>query len=156
MAVNSKRGEDHAEAQVDPLDELFYRRPVRTHVKEFGFLFSIICLLISGWLFYRGGSFPTALSIVFLGVLLSLLGIWFPRVLHPVWKAWMTFAHALGIVMTAVILTVAWGLLVIPISVLLRILRIKVMNQDFRAPVDTYWEEIDKSKNDFKRLEKQY
>ena len=89
-------------------------------------------------------------------VFLYAVGRWAPAVLYPVWNGWMKFAHYLSIVMTTFILMVAWAIALIPIAILLKIMRIKVMNMTFRQPVDTYWENREDRHNDFKLLERQF
>ncbi len=68
----------------------------------------------------------------------------------------MKMAHYLSIVMTFVILSVAWTIGFVPMAYLLKILRIKPMNLSYKAKVSTYWETRDTKYDDFKRLELQY
>lgn len=142
---------------IDPLDELYFRRPVRTHVREFGALFGAIFLGIAAYSIYRAGEITSTFSWAApLAALFVAGGYLFPAALRPIWKAWMDLAHVMGNVMTTVILFVAWTLLVIPMSIALKIFRIKVMNQSFREPVESYWEKRDPKHDDFKLLERQF
>jgi general stress protein CsbA len=84
------------------------------------------------------------------------LGYFFPRVLVPLWRAWMKLAHYMGLVMTFVILSVAWTIGFVPMAYLLKILRIKSMDLRYGANTDSYWEKRDTKYDDFKRLELQY
>ena len=68
----------------------------------------------------------------------------------------MKLAHYLSIVMTFVILLVAWTIGFVPMAYLLKALRIKSIDVSYRADRPTYWEARDTKYDDFKRLELQY
>ncbi|MCO6430147.1 MAG: hypothetical protein J5J00_04745 [Deltaproteobacteria bacterium] len=139
------------------LDELYFRRPIRQHIKEFAALFAVIFNIVAIYLLLKDGATlatPAALAVV--SLVLYAIGHFVPVILYPVWDGWMKFAHILGIVMTTLILFVAWSIALIPISVLLKVCRIKVMDTTFRQPVETYWEERSDKYNDFKLLERQF
>lgn len=140
----------------NPLDQLFHGRKVREHIREFGALFALIFAVISAFVFYRHGSDTKALTYLGIGSVVLLLGARAPAVLHPVWSGWMKFAEKLSVVTTFAILMVAWSLLVVPMALLLRVLRVKVMNMDYRLPVDSYWETRAERLHDFKLLERQF
>lgn len=142
---------------LDKLDELLFRKPVRQHVREFAALFALIFNIIAASMLMKSGavlSTPLALSLV--SIPLYFVGVYYPTLLHPVWDAWMKFAHVLGTVMTTFILAVAWTIALIPLGLLLRVCRVKVMDTTFREPVDTYWEARDAKHDDFKLLERQF
>lgn len=139
-----------------PLEQMFHGRKVREHVRDFGALFALICTVISGVVFYRGGSDIKGLTYLFVGAAFMILGARAPGVLHPVWNAWMKFAEKLSVVTTFAILMLAWCLMVIPMAIVLRIFRVQVMEMDFRLPVDTYWHVRPEKMHDFKLLERQF
>lgn len=138
------------------LDELYFGKPVRNHVREFGALFALLCLLIAGTKGYRHQSLFDITVFSSLAAVFAVLGYVFPSALRPIWKGWMTFAHYLSLVMTFVLLSVVWVIGFIPISILTRIFRVKLMETAFREPVATYWESRDPKYDDFSRLEQQY
>lgn len=140
----------------DKLDQLLFRKPIRQHVKEFADLFAIICVAIAAWNMYRGGSLVSGLLLTILGVTIEACGMKAPHILYPLWKGWMAFAHVLGAVMTTLILSIAWYVALLPIAILLKALRIRVMTVAFREPVASYWENREERLNDFKLLERQF
>jgi hypothetical protein len=73
------------------------------------------------------------------GAALVVLGAAAPRVLRPVFRAWMTLAFALGFVMTRVILTLVFFLLVTPIGVLRRTLGTSPIRTRPDPTAPTYW-----------------
>jgi len=138
------------------LDRMLFKKPVRQHIKEFACIIAIVLLLIGGYLALKGATLATTLSLVSAALVLLFFGYIFPKVLHPVWDSWMLMAHYLGIAVTALILSLTWVLLVIPTAMVLRVIRIKVMDMSFRSKAKTYWEDRKPESNDFKLLERQF
>jgi hypothetical protein len=68
----------------------------------------------------------------------------------------MKGAEAIGLVMTTIILGFGWFMVVVPTSLVLRVLRVRVMDTTFREPVGSYWEARDSKLDDFKLLERQF
>lgn len=140
----------------DVLDELSFNKPIRQHVKEFGALFGAIGFGVAAFLLYRHGVTTGVYAFSAVAVVFSLLGYAAPKLLYPVWKAWMALAHVLGGFMNMVILTIAWLIVIIPIAILLKIIGKKVMDLRYGAPVDSYWEVREEKLHDFKLLDRQF
>jgi hypothetical protein len=143
-------------AKVDPLDVVTFGKTARRHVREFGSLFAVICCAVAGWKLYRGHDLGPCMAWLTAGALFGALGWFAPRILMPVWRGWMKFAHYLSIVMTAVILTVTWCVGFLPMALALRVFGVKRMDTSFKSDRPTYWEPRDQKYDDFKRLELQY
>jgi hypothetical protein len=141
---------------VNPLDELSFGKPVRRHVRDFGVLFALIFFGIAAWQVYKGRTMSSYGVWVALGAVFAALGLLAPRVLLPVWRAWMKFAHYLSIVMTSVLLVLTWCLAFLPMSFVLKLVGIRRINVSYRDGSPTYWEKRDPKYDDFKRLELQY
>ncbi len=60
-------------------------------------------------------------------------------ILKPIYLVWMTFAVILGWIMTRVILTAIFYLIVTPISLIAKLFRHKFLDLTFRTENDTYW-----------------
>ena len=151
VVVNSPEAE-----VLDPLEQVSFGKTARRHVREFGSLFAIISIGIAAWQAYRGRPTSAYSTWLTVGALFGALGWFAPRVLLPVWRGWMKFAHYLSIVMTTVLLVLTWCLGFLPMAFILRmcgIRRIDVRYGDGRA---SYWEKRDPKYDDFKRLELQY
>ncbi len=145
-----------AAKSVDPLDELSFRKPIRQHVREFGALIGLILVLPAAYLAWRERSLATVGALVFAGCALYGVGARAPQLLVGVWRGWMRFAEKIGVVMTTLILSVGWFLVVVPTSIALKLFRIKVMDTTFRSPVASYWETRNPKMDDFKLLERQF
>jgi hypothetical protein len=142
---------------VDPLEVVSFGKTARQHVREFGALFAAICFCIAAWKMYRGHDVGiTALYWIAPGAVFATLGFCAPRLLRPLWRGWMGFAHYLSIVMTAALLGLVWCLGFLPIAALVRVVGIKRMDLSFRSDRASYWEQRDPKYDDFKRLKLQY
>ena len=73
------------------------------------------------------------------GAALIAFGAVWPRVLKYPYIAWMTMAFALGFVMSQVILTLIFFLLVTPISLLARLVGKDFLNRKLDRQATTHW-----------------
>jgi hypothetical protein len=142
----------------DPLSVVTFNKTARRHVAEFGATMALVCIIfagIKGW--FRG---PESLNSIVIALAIAAVfagaGYLTPRLLHPVWAGWMKFAHLLSLVMTFVVLSVAWVGAFLPMAALLKVFRKEVMDTSFDRKAVTYWENRDPKYDDFKRLERQF
>ncbi|OPL17782.1 MAG: hypothetical protein AVO35_08980 [Candidatus Aegiribacteria sp. MLS_C] len=77
------------------------------------------------------------------GGLFLLLGLTLPRVLAPLERAWMKFAHALGFMMTSILLTVVFFTGVTITGLLMRLLGKRPLNLNISREADSYWAAVD-------------
>jgi hypothetical protein len=73
------------------------------------------------------------------GALLAAFGVIWPRALKYVYIGWMTLAFALGFVMSNVILTLFFFLLVTPIGLLARLFQKDFLAQKWDKRAASYW-----------------
>lgn len=112
-------------------------------VRSFGVTFGIMSLLLGGFLHWRHGDIIAAWLVAALAF--PLAGYLLPALLRPVYKTWMTFALCLGWVMTRVILTLLFYIVVTPIAIVIKISGKRLLEHGFRETgKTTYW--IHKSK----------
>lgn len=138
------------------LDKLYFGKPIRQHISEFCDLLALLVVGLAAWHLYKGGALEGGLRAVLVGFGLRLLGQYLPGAVYPVWKAWMFLAEKLGVVSTFLILTVAWFFMVIPLGILMRIFKAKVMDLSFRVDKASYWETRNPKNENFKLLERQF
>ncbi|MCB0320446.1 MAG: hypothetical protein KDD60_05920 [Bdellovibrionales bacterium] len=137
------------------LDALYFGKPKRRHIEEFGCIFAILFCIIAGVRAYNG-SVDRALPMVVAAGGLVGLSYAVPIVVYPFWSAWMTFAHYLGIVMSFVFVLVTWTVIATPLALILRVIGKEVMDLSYRADVETYWEDRPQKLHDFRLLERQF
>ncbi len=88
----------------------------RRALRGFGLLMACVLLLVGGWLWWKAAaSGPWVLGAA---ALLALIGLAAPAVLKPIYKGWMILALILGWVMTRVVLTLVYYLVLTPIGFL--------------------------------------
>lgn len=117
----------------------------RPALRRFGRTVGLVLLGIGAVVLWRRGWVLTPLPGTLLGVgaALVLLGLVAPEKLRPVYRVWMGLAVVLGYVMTRVLLTLVFFLVVTPIGLLRRVLGHDTMRRRRDASVTTYW--IEKS-----------
>lgn len=138
------------------LDEIWIRKPIRRHVSEFSCVIAIVLLVIGISTALKGGSLANVAALVTTALFILLLGYKVPTLLHPVWKSWMTLATGLGLVMTTLILSIGWAIVMIPTALLMRVLGKRIMDLSYASSAPTYWETRDPKFDDFKLLERQF
>ena len=78
-----------------------------------------------------------------IGGFFLLFGLVLPKVLEPIEWAWMKFAHALGIVMTFILLTVTYLVVITPIGLAMRAFGKDPLNRKFDKTLNSYWVAVD-------------
>lgn len=109
----------------------------RTALRKFGWTVGGVLLLISALLAWKGVSwYPVLLTI---GALLVVLGSVLPQLLRPVFLAWMSLALAMGFVMTRVILTIFFCLVLVPVGLVFRLIGRDALHRKLDRGGATYW-----------------
>ncbi len=110
-------------------------------LRSFGRTVGIVFIVIAAFLSYRSGwALPVSVAITGgIGTVLLVLGAIVPRVLRPVYKYWMALAFAMGFVMTRVLLSLVFFLLVTPIGLVLRLTKHDPLRRRKDATLPTYW-----------------
>ncbi len=123
-------------------------------LKKFGLTLGLVFLLWSGLVVWRKGIFPE--FILGLAVFFLSAGFLFPIILKPFQKAWMALACVLGWVMSRIILTVVFVVVITPIGFLTRLLGKDFMNRKFHEKKDTFWSDRVINNEDSTRHEAQF
>ena len=122
-------------------------------IKSFGITIGIILFIISGLLMYYGKEFYQLIAII--ASTIMVLGFIFPTLIKPIYFIWMTFAAILGWIMTRVILSLVFYLIITPIGLITRML-----GEDFLAlkklQSNSYWNQRDSFKELNQNYEKQF
>lgn len=85
----------------------------------------------------KGGHYPV---LMWIGVALVVLGTVAPVLLRPLYMLWMMIAVSLGFVMTRVILTIFYYLVLTPTGLVRRLLGFDSLNRKLdRTGTSTYW-----------------
>ena len=133
-------------------EEFKHIKETKKDLRKFGLTVGIVLAAIGTLLFYFEKS--SAIYFTIIGGLLILLGILLPQLLKPINKVWMGLAIVLGFIMTRVILTTLFYLVITPIGFLAKIFGKKFMNLKYDRSAKTYWEKrsiIQKKQIDYER-----
>jgi hypothetical protein len=133
-------------------EEFKHIKETKKNLRKFGLTVGIVLAAIGTLLFYFEKS--SAIYFTIIGGLLILLGILLPQLLKPINKVWMGLAIVLGFIMTRVILTTLFYLVITPIGFLAKIFGKRFMVLKYDRSVKTYWEKrsiIQKKQIDYER-----
>ena len=134
-------------------EEIKNIRTKNKDIRSFGITIGIILLIVASLLFYYDKASYQTIAII-AGAFIS-LGIIIPILLKPAYLVWMTFAVILGWVMTRVILSIVFYLIMTPIGLITRLL-----GEDFlalkRLNSDSYWNNRDSNSEMNQDYEKQF
>ncbi len=74
-----------------------------------------------------------------IGVALAVVGTLVPVLVKPIYYAWMTMALALGFVMTRVLLTIFFFLVVTPVALVFRLIGKDPLHRKLDREAESYW-----------------
>ena len=135
------------------LEEIKNIKTGKKDLRSFGYTIGIILLFISAILLYYGNYLHKNLAIIatiFIG-----MGVVAPVFLKPIYLIWMTFAVVLGWIMTKIILSVVFYIIITPISFITRL-----FGEDFlslkKIKNDSHWNNRNSSDEVNQNYEKQF
>lgn len=106
-------------------------------LKEFGYIMALALLIITAILLWKNNfAWIAPFSIA---TVLLVFAIFLPLTLAKPEAIWMKFGLALGFIMTHVLLTVFFFIIITPLSLLLRLCGKKFMMTDLEPEAETYW-----------------
>ncbi|MCK5175187.1 MAG: hypothetical protein KAR47_17470 [Planctomycetes bacterium] len=109
----------------------------KTELRKFVVTIAIALSLLGAIAAWRGRGYALWLFI-FTAVFLS-VGLLAPKTLGPVYVGWMAMAKMMGYVMTRVILTVLFYLVVTPVSITAKLFGKSFLDLKFDKNADSYW-----------------
>lgn len=137
----------------DVRDELKALDTSKKSLRNFGLTVGIIFILIAVWFFFRHKHPVLVYVLGALGALLALGGAAVPAGLLKVYRAWMGFAFAMGWVVSRVILSLMFFLIIFPIGLAARLMGKEFIDLDMRKKKDTYWiKKADTSKINYEKM----
>ena len=133
------------------IEEIKNIKTNKEEIRKFGFLIGGVLIAISIFMLWK--TFNQYQLVFIIGISFVLIGFFIPSILKPIYIIWMTFATILGWIMTRVILTILFYLIVTPIGLIARIFGVKFLDLSWNENVKTYWNKRDGSVSD---IEKQF
>jgi hypothetical protein len=135
-------------------DEIKNIKESEKDLKKFGLTVGIILLLIAALLFWKQK--PSFLYFFPVGLFLVLAGILTPTLLRPLNKVWMIFSVLLGWVMTRVILSVLYYIILTPIGIIAKIFGKEFLDMKIEKKRVSYWEKRKKTEINPADYERQF
>ena len=125
------------------LDEIKKIKSGKKELREFGIVMGVVFGIFTGFLFWRHRPYfrPASLSIFHF-----IFAFFLPAALKPLQKIWMTIGIMMGFVMSRVILTVLFYLLLSPLALISRLSGKKYLDLAFHKPDPTYWNPVNAKK----------
>jgi Saxitoxin biosynthesis operon protein SxtJ len=106
-------------------------------LRKFGLLVGGVFGLLAAWCWWRGKpAFPYLLAA---SVPLVVLGLVWPRGLKHVYIGWMSLALILGLVVSTILLTIFFYLVVTPIGLLARVAGKDFLSRRMAPEAKSYW-----------------
>ena len=133
-------------------EEFKHIKETNKDLRKFGLTVGGVLAAIAALLFYFEK--PSAIYFAVIGGLLILFGALFPKLLRPLNRIWMSLAIILGFIMSRVILTILYYLVLTPIGLLAKLIGKKFMVLKYDKSAKTYWEKrtiIQKKQIDYER-----
>ena len=106
-------------------------------LRKFGIVMAVAFGIFGALFVWREKSWGMYTLYVAAGFLV--LGLVAPKVLGPIEKAWMALARVLQTVMTALILTLTFFLVLTPMGVFLRLIGKDLLGMEGDPEIKTYW-----------------
>ena len=119
------------------LEELRNIKSEKSDIRKFGITIGVILLIITGFLFWKEKESFQILLIF--SVTLCFLGIAIPFILKPIYWVWMIFATILGWIMTRVILSLLFYIIITPIGLILRFFGKQFLELRWDKSKESYW-----------------
>ena len=119
------------------LEEIKNIKETKEDLRKFGYTVGGVLIVIGGLLFWVGKASFIYFAVP--GFLLILCGLIVPQLLKTLNKAWMTLAILMGWVMTRVILTIFFYIVITPVGLVARIARKDFLNLKIDKHQESYW-----------------
>lgn len=130
----------------------------KSEQRKFGLVVGAAFILLGliRWAFH-GFDMAALPSILWtLGAVLMILGAIAPLLLKPVFIAWIKLAEVLNFIMTHVLLTIIFYLIITPIRLVFVVSKEDSMRRKWLPDGKTYWEEAEEQPEEFDRYRQQF
>ena len=119
------------------LEELKNINSDKKELKKFALTIGIVLLIISAAMFYYSSELRFYFGIA--GIIVIVSGYLFPKILLPFQKLWMGLALVLGFVMSRLILTLLFYLVITPIGIIARLAKKDFLDLSLKKSKESYW-----------------
>ena len=125
-------------------------------IRKFGLVIAIALGVIGSFVYFKSGNFDVAGWFWGIGLLFLILGFILPSVLRPIYRIWMLLAYFIGGIVSRVILTVLFYVVLTPIGLVLRLFGKDILDEKFDKRRESYWVKKDLSGHTKEQYGKMY
>ena len=136
------------------IEEIKHIKSTKNELRKFAYSVGGVLILI-GTLFYFLGN-TSYIYFVSIGILLAVLGLSLPEVLIPLQKTWMSISILLGFVMTRVILSILFYIVITPVGFVARLFGKDFLNEKIDKSKESYWNYREQKEYDKTSTEQQF
>lgn len=112
-----------------------------TELRKFGLVMTAALALLGGLLLWQHGSaWPYLFGV---GGFFLICGLFIPHMLAPIEWLWMKIAHVMGIVMTYILLTLTYYIVITLVGLIMRLVGNDPMKRKFEPEAKSYWMKVD-------------
>ncbi len=119
------------------LDEIKSIKSGKIELRKFGITLGIVFGLLGGLFFWREKPYYSYLFI--LAAFFLFFGLVLPVLLKPIHKGWMTLALVLGSIMTRIILSILFYLVITPLGLISKLSGKDFLDLKFDKSASSYW-----------------
>ena len=119
------------------IEEIRNIKSGKKELRNFGFTIGIVLLLIAGVLFYKNNNL--FISFAYIAVVFIVLGFLIPQLLKPIYFIWMIFAVVIGWIMTRLILSVLFFVIISIIRLIACIFGKSFLELNISKDSKSYW-----------------
>ena len=116
--------------------------PLRQTDRAFGIMFAVALTVIAGIIWWLFDAFVIGLMIA--AAIFLIFALVAPGILLPFNRIWSGFGHRMGRVNNFVLLSLFFYLLILPISMIFRILGRDPLQRQINPNTDTYWRPLER------------
>jgi hypothetical protein len=126
-----------------------FRSAPTKDLRKFGWVVGGVFLALGLWFFFRHKGYPRLFTGV--GLPLVLLGTVAPNVLRPIYVLWMGLAVVMGHIVSTILLTLLFYLVVFPVGVAARLAGKDFLHMKLAPEAKSYWIEKEKTKGNYEQ-----
>lgn len=119
------------------IEEIRNIKSGKKELRNFGFTIGIVLLLIAGVLFYKNNNL--FISFAYIAGVFIVLGFLFPQLLKPIYFIWMIFAVVIGWIMTRLILSILFFVIISIIRLVAGIFGKSFLKLNISKDSKSYW-----------------
>ena len=121
-------------------------------LRKFGITVGIVFLILAVWFYYSEFNWLITNIFGIISSLLILFGLLAPINLKTIYKIWMTLAFALGWIMSRVLLTFIFIIILTPIGILGKLFRKQFLYLKFQEEKKSFWIKKDDIIQNYKKM----